>query len=173
MEFRIRAAQLDDLTAIVAIYNAAIPGRLATADTVPVSVESRRAWFDSHDDSRYPIRVLETAEGGVLGWVSLRPFYGRPAYASTAEISVYIATGHHGQGHARRLVEDIRLDCERLGLKNLVAFVFGHNQPSLRLFARAGFERWGHLPGIADLDGEERDLVILGRRVGASSEAVG
>ena len=44
----IRHAQPDDLPAIVAIYNASIPGRMATADTearrdLPGSLESRQA----------------------------------------------------------------------------------------------------------------------------------
>ena len=41
----IRNAVDGDLERIVEIYNAAIPGRLATADTAPVSVEARRGWF--------------------------------------------------------------------------------------------------------------------------------
>jgi len=44
----IRDARADDLARIVAIYNEAIPGRRATADTEPVSVDSRRAWFLEH-----------------------------------------------------------------------------------------------------------------------------
>jgi len=47
-----------------------------------------------------------------------------------------------------------------LGLKTLVGFVFGHNEPSLRLFTGFGFQRWALLPGVAELDGIERDLVI-------------
>lgn len=39
---------------IVEIYNSSIPGRLATADTEPVGVESRREWFDRHDTAHYP-----------------------------------------------------------------------------------------------------------------------
>ncbi len=38
----IRDGTADDLCAIVAIYNAAIAGRMATADLEPVSVEARR-----------------------------------------------------------------------------------------------------------------------------------
>ena len=53
----------------------------------------------------------------------------------------------------------------RLGLSTFLAFVFGHNVPSLALFERAGFVRWGQLPRVAELDGIERDVVILGRRV--------
>ena len=157
-----REASADDLPEIVAIYNASIPGRLATADTQPVTVESRRAWFEGHTSDKYPIRVV--VEGGaILGWVSLRPFYGRPAYHSTAEISVYIHPEHHGKGLARQMVAHLAADCPMLGIQRLVAFVFGHNEVSLRLFERAGFERWGRLPGIAELDGLERDLVILGK----------
>jgi L-amino acid N-acyltransferase YncA len=43
--------------------------------------------------------------------------------------------------------------------------VWGHNEPSLKLLAKHGFERWGHLPRVALLYGLERDLVIVGRRV--------
>jgi predicted O-methyltransferase YrrM len=33
----------------------------------------------------------------------------------------------------------------------------------LKLFERLGFERWGFLPGIAQLDGVQRDLVLMGQ----------
>jgi len=35
----------------------------------------------------------------------------------------------------------------------------------LKLFEQLGFRRWGLLPRIAQLDGVERDLTILGRHV--------
>jgi phosphinothricin acetyltransferase len=54
-----------------------------------------------------------------------------------------------------------------LQLSALVGCIFGHNAPSLRLFERAGFERWGVLPRIAHVEGVERDLVIMGQPVGA------
>ena len=45
----LRHAQAADLPEIVAIYNASIPGRMATADTEPVTVASREAWFRDFD----------------------------------------------------------------------------------------------------------------------------
>jgi phosphinothricin acetyltransferase len=51
-----------------------------------------------------------------------------------------------------------------LQIRTLLAFIFAHNGPSLRLFERAGFVRWGLLPRIAELDGIERDVTILGFR---------
>jgi L-amino acid N-acyltransferase YncA len=35
----------------------------------------------------------------------------------------------------------------------------------LRLFESLAFDRWALLPGVAELDGIERDLLIVGRRV--------
>ncbi len=53
-----------------------------------------------------------------------------------------------------------------LGLKTLTAGAFAHNEPSIELFESFGFERWAHFPKVADLDGVERDLVVLGLHVG-------
>ena len=77
----IRPAEAADLASIVAIYNASIPGRMATADTVPVSVEQREGWFREFDPARRPLWVwCDEASRAPLAWLSLRSFYGRPAY---------------------------------------------------------------------------------------------
>ena len=160
----IRDATRADLPAIVAIYNAAIPGRMATADLEPVSVDSRRAWLAEHSPASRPLWVLD--EGGTIsGWLSFQSFYGRPAYLATAELSVYIAPGAQRRGYARHLVAEAIRRAPEFGLKTLLGFIFGHNEPSLALFRSFGFEMWAHLPRVADLDGVERDLLILGRRL--------
>jgi L-amino acid N-acyltransferase YncA len=160
----IRDARPADLDAIVAIYNAAIPGRLATADTDPVSVASRREWFAAHGPDHHPCWVLER-DGAIAGWLSFSAFYGRPAYAATAEVSVYVSPSQQRKGVARDLVAAAVARAPGLGVTTLLGFIFGHNEPSLALFERFGFERWGRLPRVARLDGVERDLVIVGRRV--------
>jgi phosphinothricin acetyltransferase len=81
-------------------------------------------------------------------------------------VSVYVAADHHRSGIGRALLDRAVKTAPGLGLRTLVGFVFGHNEPSLRLFTAFGFERWARLPRVAELDGVERDLVIVGRRVG-------
>ncbi|WP_461225961.1 GNAT family N-acetyltransferase [Lacticaseibacillus suihuaensis] len=155
-----------DLPAIVAIYNAAIPGRLATADLEPVTVGAKAAWFAQFNAERRPIWLIH--DGAALaGWVSLENFYGRPAYAHTAEISIYLdpACQHRHLGQAA--LDFVFTQLTRLDLDTIVAFVFHHNQASQRLFARNGFATWGHLPEVALIDGVRRDLDILGRRFDA------
>ncbi len=159
----IRDAVESDLPAIVAIYNAAIPGRLATADTEPIAVSSRHAWFGQHDAAR-PLWVA-AIDLAVAGWLSFQSFYGRPAYRATAEVSVYVSPDHQRRGIGRALLANAVDAAPRLELKTLLGFIFGHNEPSLRLFGEFGFQRWALLPRVAELDGIERDLLIVGRRV--------
>lgn len=157
----IRDATETDLPKIVEIYNAAIPGRLATADLEPVSVESRWAWYNIHHPQVRPLWVAE-AEGEMLGWLSFQDFYGRPAYQATAELSIYVAPVFRSRGVGQQLLKYAIQVSPALGLETLMAFIFAHNQPSLRLFEKFGFQRWGHLPRVAELDGIKRDLAILG-----------
>jgi L-amino acid N-acyltransferase YncA len=162
---KIRDAVADDLPSIVEIYNSTIPGRMVSADTEPVSVEQRLGWFEEHEPSRRPIWVLE--EGGeVIGWLSLSEFFDRrPAYHATAEIGVYVREDHRGGGLGRRLVEEAVRRGPEFGLKTLTAGAFAHNELSIGLFEKMGFREWAHFPGVAELDGVERDLVVLGLRL--------
>lgn len=161
---KIRNADIADLEQIVKIYNAAIPGRMATADTDPVTVESRLAWFRGHSCNHYPLWVLEGQEG-IAGWLSFRSFYGRPAYHITAEIGLYIAPMYHRQGIGQQLLESAISHSPHLGIQTLLGFIFAHNTPSLSLFQKLGFQQWGYLPKVAILDNMKRDLIILGYHV--------
>lgn len=158
----IRDAVLADLTAIVEIYNQSIPSRMATADTEPITVCDRQDWY--HNRHNRPLWVA--AEGDlVLGWLSFQNFYGRPAYLHTAEVSIYVATAYHDRGIGSKLLERAIALSPQLQLTTLLAFIFAHNQPSLNLFSRYGFQQWGCLPDIAQLDKSNRSLIILGRKV--------
>ena len=160
----IRNAVEADLSAIVTIYNASIPSRLATADLNPVSVESRLEWFYQHSSTSRPILVMET-DKVILGWLSFQSFYGRPAYQATAEISIYVSPAYQRQRVAYKLLESAIALSPNLGLTTLVGFIFAHNQPSIKLFELFGFQTWGHLPQVANLDAIERDLLIMGRKI--------
>ena len=165
----IRDATESDLPAIVAIYNESIPGGRATADLVPVTVESRRRWFQEFDPDRRPCWVAEE-EGWVVGCVYLRSFYaGRPAYHKTAEISTYLASSHQGRGLGTELKKRMIAACPRLGVENLLSFYFDHNEASRRVNEKLGFRDAAHLDGIAEVFGEKRGLVIALLRIKGES----
>jgi L-amino acid N-acyltransferase YncA len=162
--FTHRIAQRSDLPRIVEIYNSTIPSRLVTADTEPVSLESRIRWYEDHNPELRPLWVAE-ADGRIAGWLSFSSFYGRPAYNKTAEISVYVHEAQRKRGLGAYFLTEALAHAPALKLDTLLGFIFGHNMPSLALFRKFGFQRWGELPRVAALDGIERDLIIVGRRV--------
>ena len=161
----IRDANIVDLHSIVEIYNSTIDSRMVTADTEPVSVKSRQKWFYEHSSSRRPLWIVENEDGQMIGWVSFQSFYGRPAYDSTVEISIYLATEYRGKGLGKQILQHCLDKSSTFGVKTLLGFIFSHNESSLKLFRNLGFEDWGYLPNVAVLDGQERSLTILGKRI--------
>lgn len=162
----VRDATLSDLPAIVAIYNTTVAGRMVTADLEPVSVESRDRWFLEHTPGHRPLWVVLNDNKEILAWMSFQDFYGRAAYNATAEISIYIAPEHRGKGLGHVLLQYCLDQAPALGIQTLLGYIFAHNEPSIRLFTQLGFAEWAHLDNIAVLDGVERSLKILGKRVG-------
>lgn len=170
MSYRHRIATLEDLPTVVAIYNSTIASREVTADTEPVTVESRLNWFHEHQPERRPLWIIERADDTsekpeILGWISYSNFYGRPAYSGTAEVSIYIAEAWRGKGIGRYALTEAIAFAPQIKVHTLLGFIFGHNKPSLALFERFGFDTWANFPRVANLDGIERDLIILGKRV--------
>lgn len=164
-DFSLREATEADLPTIVEIYNSTISSRMVTADLEPVTVDARRAWFAAHQSAARPLWVLCDANGFVCAWLSFDTFFPRAAYDGTAMIGIYVAAIYRRHGLGRALLLTAIERAPSLGLHSLLGYIFGHNDPSLALFESHGFTRWGHLPGIAVLDGVYRDLVIVGRRL--------
>jgi L-amino acid N-acyltransferase YncA len=161
---RIRDATEADLPVIVDIYNATIPTRMVTADLEPTTVDARVSWFREHTPDHHPFWILEIDQE-VAGWLSLQGFLPRCGYRGTAEVSVYVHEKFRRRGVARKLLEEAIGRAPALEINAMVGFIFAHNEPSLKFFARLGFEQWGLLPRVAQLDGVERDLTIVGRHV--------
>lgn len=162
---KIRIARIEDLGALVEIYNQAIAVGQRTADLTPVSVEDRKAWFEAHPPDRHPLLVAEQ-DGVLLGYLTLSAYRpGRMALRHTAEVSYYVHFDHHRQGVASHLLRQAIELCPALQLKTLIAILIDSNQASLRLLEKFGFERWGHLPRVAEFDGVEFGHLYYGLRM--------
>ncbi|MEM1055811.1 MAG: N-acetyltransferase family protein [Bacteroidota bacterium] len=160
----LRLARLGDLPAIVGILNQSA-GTGANARLASVPVENRRAWFDAHTPSDFPLWVAEV-ERAVVGWCSLSRWRGgREALRGVAEISYYVDRAHHRQGIATALVRHAMDSAPDLGLHTLLAIGLETNPASEVLLRRGGFERWGLLPQIAEIGGKRTGQWIYGRRL--------
>jgi len=163
-EMKIRDAVESDLPAIIEIYNAAVATRVATAQLEQVTLDERRNWLKEHSPDRHPFWVLEI-DRKIAGWLTLKPFLPRCAYRGTAEVSVYVDEKFRRRGVGRTLLGEAIARASSLKINAMVGLIFAHNEPSLKLFERLGFEKWGLLPRVARLDDIERDLTIMGRPV--------
>ena len=163
-EMKIRDAVESDLPAIIEIYNAAVATRVATAQLEQVTLEDRRGWLKEHSADRHPFWVLEM-DRQIAGWLTLKPFLPRCAYRGTAEVSVYVDEKFRRRGVGRTLLGEAIARAPSLQISAMVGLIFTHNKPSLKLFEQLGFEKWGLLPRIAQLDAVERDLTIMGRHI--------
>lgn len=162
---KLRVATLDDLPAIVGIYNQAVPSGRSTARTTPVTVDERKSWFQEHQPDKYPIFVAELG-GRVIGWCSLSVYRpGRAALRFTAEISYYVDQEHQRQGVGKALVQHALDVSPSLDIKNIVAVLIDQNDASRKLLEKLGFQQWGHLPRVLDFNGREYGEFYYGKRV--------
>ena len=164
MQIEFEYARPSDLKKIVETYNSTVPSRLVTADLEPVSTESKQAWFDNHSPEERPLWLIYV-DKVYAGWMSFNSFYGRPAYKGTVEVSIYLEASARGKGLGKACLQKAFDACPALQINTLLGFIFDHNEPSLQLFYKMGFEKWAHLPRIANMIDTERGLIILGKRV--------
>lgn len=153
---RIRKSTEADFETILAIYNQAIPTHQITADLELATITNRRAWFDFHLSSeKYPIWTVEDEEG-IAGWFSFSPFYERPAFIHTSEISIYLDGKAKGKGYGSEIIQFMQAEMLNHGIHTLMAYVFEMNEVSQKLMYKHGFEKWGRFPNIANMGKDEQ-----------------
>lgn len=164
-KIKLRIAELDDLPAIVEIYNRAVPSFRSTARTEPVTIEERKTWFQEHNLQKYPIFVAEV-DGCVIAWCSLSVYRpGRPALRFTAELSYYVDTDFQRQGIGYKLINHALNVSPSLGIKNIIAVLIDRNEASRKLLEKLGFQQWGYLPRVLDFFGKECGEFYYGKRI--------
>jgi len=160
-----RSAEVADFPEIINIYNHAVDEKFATADTEHVTVDSRKEWFAQHSSQTYPIIVAEE-KGKAVGWCSLSPHRpGRKALRTVAEISYYVHKDYRKKGVANKLIAQTIESAKKLGFKNLISILLDMNKTSIHILEKYGFEKWGHLPEVAEIDGVICGQFIYGKRI--------
>jgi phosphinothricin acetyltransferase len=169
MSYTHRDANETDLPRIVEIYNFAVATRKCSCDLDPTTVEARRQGFLEHSPSHRPFWVAEDNENptfGVIGYLGFFHFMNeRPGYFITADIALYLHPQYQGKGVGSYLLGQAIRHSPTLGIETLTATIFASNDASVALFRKMGFEQWGFMPRVARLEGVEKDLVLVGRRL--------
>lgn len=164
-----RDATEADLPRIVEIYNHAVASRSCSCDLEPTSVEARRPGLLQHRADHRPFWVAEDRARpgqGAIGYLGFFHFMNeRPGYFITADLAIYLHPDYQRRALGSYLLEQAILAAPALGIETLTATIFASNTASIGLFSKFGFERWGFMPRVARLEGVEKDLVLVGRRL--------
>jgi L-amino acid N-acyltransferase len=158
-------ATVDDLPAIVDIYNEVIATTTAIYRDDPVTLEDRAAWMDERRADGFPVLVArDETTGAVVALGSYGWFKASPSgYATTVEHTVLVAGSHRGSGLGTRLVEELIARAGAAGFHMMVGLIDAANVGSIRLHERLGFRAVARMPEVARKDGAWVDLVIVQR----------
>ncbi|PWK03939.1 GNAT family N-acetyltransferase [Tumebacillus permanentifrigoris] len=137
----IREARIEDLPALLAIYNRAVETTTATFDLEVQTYEQREVWFHKYDD-QHPLIVAEQ-EGQIAGYGCLSKFRDKEAYRNSVENSVYIDERFQRQGIGKALLEDLLQRARQLGYHTVIAGITAGNDGSVKLHQAFGFELCG------------------------------
>lgn len=163
---RIRPATASDVPAILAIYNEVIATSTAVYAIAPVTLDDRRAWFETRRDAGFP--VLVAAEGDtpddVVGFASFGEWRGAwPGFRYTVEHSIHVRADRRGCGIGRPLVEALFPLALAMDKHVMLGGIDAENEASLRFHARLGFTPVAHFREVGHKFGRWLDLVFVQR----------
>jgi L-amino acid N-acyltransferase YncA len=161
-ECTVRAAMLDDMAAVTAIYAHFVETTTATFDLVAPGEATMRRRRQVVMDHGLPYLVAEL-EGYVVGYTYAAPFRPREGYRFTVEDSIYVRADCIGYGVGKMLLSELIASCGARGCHSIVACVCGINPPSVALHSSLGFAPIGTLPEAGKKFGEWLSLSIMQR----------
>src|SRR3954451_2691371 len=153
----VRPATLDDLRAIMGIYNWAVNQTFATIDSEPLEAEEAQAWWEMH--GKRSKLLVATDETGVLGWARLLPWKQRGF--DVVECLVYVDPVHHGLGIGAALLKELTTEARGLGYLTIVASVARDTRAGLALFTKQGFQEVGTIHNAAHKFDRWMDITLV------------
>lgn len=165
-EVLIRAATVDDIPAITAIYRPAVLHGTASFEiTAPDESEMRRR-MQAVVDAGFPYLVGEIA-GAVRGYGYLGAYRPRPAYAWAVENSIYVDPDAHRTGIGRAILSALIETATAKGYRQMVAVIGDSGQRgSIGLHRALGFTFCGTVHSVGFKHGRWLDQVLMQRRLG-------
>ncbi|MFE4582744.1 GNAT family N-acetyltransferase [Streptomyces chartreusis] len=148
-EVQVRPGAESDLDALVAIYNHYVRETPITFDTTVFTPEERRPWLLSHPEDG-PYRLMVATEGDstgnsqrILGYATSGPHRPKPAYATSVEVTVYLAPDAGRRGVGTLLYKALFDALAGEDLHRAYAGIAQPNEASVRLHERFGFRHVG------------------------------
>lgn len=160
----IRLAQPEDGPRLAEIYRPAVEVTgVSFEDVAPDGAEMSRRIESVL--SRFPWLVAD-AEGVILGYSYASPHRIRPAYAWSAEVSIYVDRSRHRRGVGRQLYETLFGILRQQQVQSAYAGIVLPNPVSEGFHRRMDFEEVGRYRNVGYKGGRWCDSLWMQRTIG-------
>ena len=144
MDVFVRPARDEDLGSLNDVYNEYVVQSHATFDVEPTTMEWRLEWFGHHGlDGRHRVMVA-VADERVIGYASSSRFRPKPAYETSIEVSVYVASDATGRGVGGHLYRSLFAALLGEDIHRAYAGIALPNPASVAFHERFGFKKVAH-----------------------------
>lgn len=162
---KITLASPENLETITRILNQAIEWGDANAYTHTFRSEDRLNWFHENMQGKFAVYIYKE-KGEVLGYLAISPYRaGRESFYYTAEVSYYVDFKHHREGIGSALMQKAFEHCRKHQIKTLLAFLYSHNEKSIKFLRKFGFDQWGFFPETAEVNDKKFHHVVYGKKL--------
>lgn len=145
-----------DAAACAAIYAPHVDGSPTSFEERPPDTAEMAARIE-RSAATHPWLVAELGDE-VVGFAYACEHRSRPAYRWSVDVSVYVAGDRNGEGHGRRLYEELFAELRERGFRMACAGITLPNEASVALHERLGFEPVGVYRRIGWKAGAWRDV---------------
>jgi phosphinothricin acetyltransferase len=144
-EVQVRPGAEGDLDALTDIYNHYVRETPITFDTAAFTPEERRPWLLSHpEDGPHRLMVASDVHSqAILGYVTSSAFRPKAAYATSVEVTIYLAPDAGGHGIGTLLYKSLFEALAAEDVHRAYAGIAQPNEASVRLHERFGFRHVG------------------------------
>lgn len=167
----IRPSRDEDLDAMARIYGHHVLHGTGTFETTPPTPDDMAARRADVLGKGLPWLVIEVA-GEVRGFAYGNWFKPRPAYRFSVEDSIYLAPDAAGQGLGRLLLAELLAQCERAGVRKVMAVIGDSaNAGSIGVHTALGFGHVGVVRSCGWKHGRWLDIVLMEKSLGQGDGA--
>ncbi|RSH80453.1 uncharacterized protein EHS24_009033 [Apiotrichum porosum] len=175
--FTIRAAAVEDLAAITAIYGHHVLAGVATFELEPPSVAEMTERYDKTRSFNMPYlvavgRSVPDAPEEVAGYAYAGKYHQRIAYENTVEDSIFLSPKFTGRGLGPLLLTALIDECTSLGYRQMMSLIAepaGAGAASAHIHKKMGFRTVGTLDKVGWKMNRWLDVGLFQRPLGPGS----
>ncbi|SUP43214.1 GNAT family N-acetyltransferase [Veillonella criceti] len=154
----IRRGNRQDIPILLDIYNYEVVHGVATLDIHPRTIEEWTKWYEAHNIKNHPLLVA-LVNDHVAGYATLSEYRTKEAFASTVELSIYVAPQYRGIGVANQLMADIlTMAKEDTTIHLVVSVITAGNEASVALHNKYNFTFCGTIREVGVKHGQYLDI---------------